>query len=59
MLRTVGTLIVLLAIGTLAMAWSYGPASTGRTSLTIDPYEVHLKAGPLAAQEFNDQSFVF
>lgn len=59
MFRTIGTLIVVLAIGTVAMAWSHGPAGTGATaSLTINPYEVQQKAKPLAAQEFNDQSFI-
>ena len=60
MFRTVGMLFLVLAIGTVAMAWSHGPAHQGVTSsLTINPYEVQQKAKPLAAQEFTDQSFVF
>lgn len=59
MFRTVGTLFVLLAIGTVAMAWSHGPPPSKPASRTIDPYQIQLRAGPLPAQEFNDRSLTF
>jgi hypothetical protein len=59
MFRTFGLLFVVLVVGTVAMAWSQGPARKEATSLTINPYEVHLKAKPMAVQESHDHGFVF
>jgi hypothetical protein len=60
MYKTVGTVFLVLAIGTVAIAWSQRPAQKGATSsLTISPYELQLGAKPLPVQEFTDLTFVF
>ena len=61
MIKTATTIFTLMAIGTVAIAWSHthkraaGPVATVET---ITPEKVSL-TGPLTEQQFNDRSFVF
>ena len=51
MFRAVGYVFMVLAIGTVAIAWSDGPQTeTGPRSETLTPDSYHLKAGPLPVQ---------
>ena len=60
MFRAVGYVFMVLAIGTIAIAWSDGPQrQTGPRSETLTPDSYHLKAGPLPVQTVSDMTFVF
>ena len=60
MFRAVGYVFMVLAIGTVAIAWSDGPQTqTGPRSETLTPDSYHLKAGPLSVQTVSDMTFVF
>ena len=60
MFRAVGYVFMVLAIGTVAIAWSHGPQTqTGPRVETLAPDSYHLKAGSLPAQAVIDMTFVY
>ena len=60
MFRAVGYVFMVLAVGTLAIAWSHGPQTqTGPRAETLTPDSYHLNAGSLPVQKVNDMTFVF
>ena len=60
MFRAIGYVFMVLAIGTIAIAWSDGPQKqTGPRSETLTPDRYHLKAGSLPVQTVSDMTFVF
>jgi hypothetical protein len=59
MFRTVGYVFVVLAIGTLAIAWSRTPQPKLGSATTIAPHELQLASHELPAQKLTDLTFVF
>lgn len=60
MFRTIGTACVVVAIGTLAIAWSHRSERTTIPSAgTIVPSELQVNVSSLPHQEFNDLTFVY
>lgn len=59
MLKTAGTIFAVLAIGTVAIAWSHreAPQPVQRAE-TVTPEKL-LPGGPLPEQQFPDLSFVY
>lgn len=59
MLRTLGYACAILAVGTIAIAWT-GKAGPGRTETTwIGPEQFHATKASLPVQESVDLTFVF
>ena len=61
MLKTAGSIFAVIAIGTVAIAWSqaHKPApQPGPQAETIAPEKLKV-GGPLTEQQFTDLSFVF
>lgn len=63
MFRTAGTIFAVIAIGTVAIAWSQSSHKQGSQPAplagTISPETLPLSSAPLSEQQFNDRSFVF
>ena len=60
MFRAVGYVFMVLAIGTLAIAWSHGPQTeTGPRAESLTPDSYHLNAGSLPVQKVSDMTCVF
>jgi hypothetical protein len=61
MFKTAGTIFAVLAIGTVAIAWSQkgNHQQPARYVETISPEKLLPGSGPLSEQQFNDRSFVF
>ena len=60
-LKTVATIFVLMAIGTVAIAWSHKqpPRQLVPAVETISPETLTLGHGPISEPKFRDMSFVF
>jgi hypothetical protein len=60
-LKTVATISVLMAIGTVAIAWSHKqpPRQLVPAVETISPETLTLGHGPISETKFRDTSFVF
>ena len=59
MFKTIGTVLAILAIASVVIAWSTAPGRKPGTAPTINPYELQRSAPPLPNQDFTDYSFVF
>jgi hypothetical protein len=59
MLRTVGYVFLVLAIGGLAIAWSGRTVSHGPSQTAAFIPEMQYGGQPLPVQKVNDMSFVF
>ena len=60
MFKTVGHVFLVLAIGTVAIAWSHAPTHNGAiSSSTISPYELQLSAPVLPVSDYTDLTFIF
>ena len=60
MFRGIGYVFTVLAIGTVAIAWSHEQQpQNGLRAETLAPDSYHLKAGTLPVQTVNDLTFVF
>ena len=61
MLKTAGSIFAVIAIGTVAIAWSQNHKPAAQPDLraeTIAPEKL-LPGGPLPEQQFTDLSFVY
>jgi hypothetical protein len=60
-LKTVITISVLVAIGTVTIAWSHkqAPRQLVPAVETISPETLTLRHGPISETKFRDMSFVF
>ena len=60
-LKTVITIFVLMAIGTVTIAWSHkqSPRQPVPAVETISPETLTLGHGPISEMQFRDMSFVF
>jgi hypothetical protein len=62
MFKTAGTIFAVVAIGTVAIAWSHTHKQAPQPAPlaeTIAPEKIVLSGGPLPEQHFSDLSFVF
>ena len=61
MFKTAGTIFAVIAIGTVAIAWTQTHSSApqpGPHAETITPEKI-LTGGPLPEQQFTDLSFIY
>ena len=59
MFRTIGYVILVLLIGTFAIAWSQQGSQTVNRAETLAPDTMHLSAKPLGVQEVEDMTFIY
>ncbi|MBX9840686.1 MAG: hypothetical protein K2Z80_02640 [Xanthobacteraceae bacterium] len=62
MLKTAGSIFAVVAVGTVAIAWTQTHKQTPQPAPlaeTISPEKLMLSGGPLPEQQFKDLSFVF
>ena len=60
MWKKIGFAFLVIAVGTLAIAWSHRSGPTvDATSAGIDPAELQRNTGPLPDQQIDDRTFVY